>query len=557
MQAWLAFPVLLGPYLWLVDRYWFVCDDAWITFRFSRNLALGNGPRYNLGDHTPVEGYSNFLWMLIAAFFERIGISPGDAMPVLSVGCGVALLASVYAVLLRARVGVPLAWCGTLLLAIFPPFAVWSTSGLATMPQALGMFAAWALLTSADDEPRMWRAAGIAALLLALTRTEGVAWAVVIGVLAAGQRGFEGREIVRPLRDYAAILGVGYGAYFGWRFSYYDSLVANTASAKVHMQASTLVRGFEYLMSYLTTVLSPLALTLAIPLSLQGRNKGIAATAGLLAIGVPAYGVVVSGDYMTWFRILMPGAAFMAVSVTLGMAALVERKQSLQPLAVVVVLGVGVLGFLPSQDVHVVSAKVRKAYNVRDKLGYFRSENQQWEAMVEHVRSWTQKGLALGAYAQPGDTYVAAAIGALGYNSDVFIYDRNGLVNREVAAQPWSGELRSPGHDKVVDRSFFYDDKPDILDSKLVTGPGVRTRVKYALKEMEVREVRTEYYPELIELDRLGNRKARRFFVPLRRGDDPKDVVAGWERFDAALAGIAKDPEDEEGLDDLLPEDEG
>ena len=37
-------------------------DDAYITFRYSRNLAEGLGPVWNAGD--PVEGYTNFLWML-------------------------------------------------------------------------------------------------------------------------------------------------------------------------------------------------------------------------------------------------------------------------------------------------------------------------------------------------------------------------------------------------------------------------------------------------------------------------------------------------------------
>ena len=40
-------------------------DDAFITFRYSKHLAQGVGPFYNVGEH--VEGYTNFSLMLLMA----------------------------------------------------------------------------------------------------------------------------------------------------------------------------------------------------------------------------------------------------------------------------------------------------------------------------------------------------------------------------------------------------------------------------------------------------------------------------------------------------------
>lgn len=55
---------LLFVWLWSDYRaYWL--DDAFITFRYSLNLAGGMGPVYNAGEY--VEGYTSFVWMLIAA----------------------------------------------------------------------------------------------------------------------------------------------------------------------------------------------------------------------------------------------------------------------------------------------------------------------------------------------------------------------------------------------------------------------------------------------------------------------------------------------------------
>ena len=67
--------IVLG-YLVLVNHFWFTTDDAYITFRYARNLAEGWGPRFNVGAHAPIEGYSNFLWMLLCAGFERVGLDP-------------------------------------------------------------------------------------------------------------------------------------------------------------------------------------------------------------------------------------------------------------------------------------------------------------------------------------------------------------------------------------------------------------------------------------------------------------------------------------------------
>jgi hypothetical protein len=544
-----AFGILLVPYLWLVQTFWFVCDDAFITFRFSRNLAAGLGPRYNLGDHVPVEGYSNFLWMLIAALCEATGTDVTWWMPMLSVSCGIVLLGLVFWTL-RARVGLQTvdATAVSAILACFPPFAVWSTSGLATMPQSLLMFTTFLLLVDRDED---WApaAAGVSACLLALVRTEGIAWAMVIGGLAVISRYLRGRPIVRPLMTFSGFLAVSYGIYFGWRFSYYESWVANTAAAKVHLQASTLMRGLRYLGLYVTTMHIPILLLAAIPIGLMSRRRTLALTIGAMALGVPAYGVAVSGDYMTYFRILVPGAAFMVVSFGIAARTIQDRYPAARPAWWALGALVAGLGAAPAFDLYLVPETTRSALQVRDKLGFFRTENKQWSAMVNHSRTWREKGEAIAHYAEPGETMVAAAIGNVGYYSDIFLYDRNGLINREVAAQPWNGILRSPGHDKVVDRSFFLKQKPDILDARVAGGPNLSLSIRGILHEIEAAKVKRQYYPELVELP-WSRRKQPRYLVALRRGQGPQKTAEGWATYRDTLATLRKAPSATESADE-------
>src|SRR4051812_35207028 len=66
--AWLLPRLLCGVAASVLGAYivycWpFTVDDAFITFRYSQNLAAGYGPTFNPGVLPHAEGYTSFLWM--------------------------------------------------------------------------------------------------------------------------------------------------------------------------------------------------------------------------------------------------------------------------------------------------------------------------------------------------------------------------------------------------------------------------------------------------------------------------------------------------------------
>jgi hypothetical protein len=91
----LAFALGAVPLAVLIWRFAFVCDDAYISFRYSRHVAEGHGLVYNLSESPPVEGYSNLLWVLWIAPFERLGLRPELASCATSIVCALLLLALV------------------------------------------------------------------------------------------------------------------------------------------------------------------------------------------------------------------------------------------------------------------------------------------------------------------------------------------------------------------------------------------------------------------------------------------------------------------------------
>lgn len=46
----------------------FTQDDAFISFRYVSNFIQGNGLVFNAGER--VEGYTNFLWIIILSIFD-------------------------------------------------------------------------------------------------------------------------------------------------------------------------------------------------------------------------------------------------------------------------------------------------------------------------------------------------------------------------------------------------------------------------------------------------------------------------------------------------------
>ena len=66
----------------------FVEEDAFIDFRYAQNLTAGQGFVFNAGEE-PVEGFSNFLWLIIIYIFQNAGCDPVAIARVIGILLGV------------------------------------------------------------------------------------------------------------------------------------------------------------------------------------------------------------------------------------------------------------------------------------------------------------------------------------------------------------------------------------------------------------------------------------------------------------------------------------
>src|ERR1700693_4761930 len=62
----LGLPILLAFISIAIQNWNQVFDDAFISYRYAQNLAMGHGITWNPG-YPPTEGYTNFLLVLIFA----------------------------------------------------------------------------------------------------------------------------------------------------------------------------------------------------------------------------------------------------------------------------------------------------------------------------------------------------------------------------------------------------------------------------------------------------------------------------------------------------------
>ena len=489
--AWLA--AALGLFLALVWRFDFLCDDAYITFRFARNLAAGRGLVFNPGVDPPVEGYSEFAWALVLAGGLKLGLSPMLLSRALSVAAGVGTLLLTARLLGERAAGTRRSTGGALLfLALAPPLAVWSTGGLATLPFALGVLGLFSLVWRRDEPAAAWKLGALSALCV-LLRAEG-AWWVAWTLGPAIVLGWARRRPVmwRRALGGAAIAVVVFGAHLAWRWATYGDWLPNTARVKVGLSARSLERGADYLAHALLTFPG---IALAVAAGLAGRGWGERRVLpALLLVGASAlHALAASGDFMAFGRFLVPALPFAALLLGAGLARL-EGAPAPPPgagrrgaAAAALVAGLCALtNLLPAFERAATPRTWRRAFAFRhnDPAALERSELAQWRRMNLQADEWVDLGKALKRVSEPGDSLVYGAVGAVGYFSDLFLYDMNGLVTREVALRPPLANARSPGHDKSVPREFFARYRPTYLYAFWYPRSEAELRVDPKLREL-------------------------------------------------------------------------
>jgi hypothetical protein len=302
----------------LYENLFFVTDDTFITFRYAQNLLDGNGLVYNAGQY--VEGYTNFLFVLLLAFFKLLGAEFLATARVLSLVSFIAIYALVvYYIRIRTKNYFLAAISGFFMCASYP-FVTWVMGAMEGHVATLFVTVATVLLLRVLEEetvPSHWKwVSGGCFALAYLTRPDMVVFPVAVcAVLSACaclayKRKQETNTHIKLIIALLAPVLITLLLHYTWRWFYYGQLLPNTYYAKVSgisLQVLAL-NGVGYVWSYILTppfLLMWTAITALCVLWSRQEAKANSVLLAMIAVYL-VYVIRIGGDWMPIFRFFVP-----------------------------------------------------------------------------------------------------------------------------------------------------------------------------------------------------------------------------------------------------------
>ena len=441
----------------------FRVDDAYITFRYARNLAAGAGPVWNPGER--VEGYTSFSWMLLLALMHLAHIDIELAAVILACASMAALFYLIWRVWLRLSPD-----AGRLPL---PPHAVMAAAGI---------------LVAANTGTGQWSLSGLetplaAALIMAViltyqreSREPGIPWSAVVlsaGVMTRPEMAFIAALTAafffdqavtdpsarrwRHLGAFVLIFVALAGTWFAWRWSYYGYFFPNTYYDKVGPTGLMLWRGWLYMSQYWWSYLiaPSLIASVILPFLLEGQRRRDAAFICALS-AVWLFDVVLEGgDVFGFARFVVPVFAplYIALFFTLGIAV----SRATLPVPSRAMLRSAAFGALT------LAAAITVAWSAQTTN--FMTANRTVMAQ------WKVEGIWIRDNAPPDYLTAVLAAGIAPYYSGRPTLDMLGLTDTTIAHThvPYLGE-GYPGHERYNNDYVLTVRRPQIILSGYVAG---------------------------------------------------------------------------------------
>lgn len=449
-------------------------DDAFISFRYAENLVEEHGLVWNPGEK--VEGYSNFLWVILVAAGLKIGCQPESFTFFLSIPIFLVCLILTYRLasrLLNSRTwGIFItAWIG-----FNPSVSAFTTSGMET-PFQLMLFLAVAdmliiCMLEGWNKSRTITLSFLVTLAI-LLRPDSILLAALVGLVFW--------QTNRPLKlwnVFYIVLPLAHILipYLMWKVGFYGSIFPNSFNAKVRDLAG-IGYGMRYIYLFLIChLLVPFVIvTLWRGVRLFRRDRKVGYL-GLFSLIWMIYTISVGGDFML-FRFLVPVLPFMMIAVSSVLKDSFLNRKTL--FALVLALSLGNL------NAYFALGNVINGYgleNIRSLRDHLNSPSQNWIGI----------GRKLGEMFGGTDVLISAgAAGAIPYYSKLNSVDFCGLCDAEI---PQKGDPFSivPGHRVVATLEYLVDRKVNLViepNNFMVNND----MLKFGLRAAKWRDLRRHY----------------------------------------------------------------
>ncbi len=413
----------------------FTQDDAYISYRYVENFVEGHGLVFNYGER--VEGYTNFLWIMLLSLASLAGLPIIHVSKYVGVACGAGTL--VIAFLIAREFSDHKRWYLSLIppafLAVNGALAYWVIGGLET-----GLFV-FLFSLAVLAEFRRPSLTPFTLVLATLTRPEG---GLLFGIVLL----YRWLVVRRPLGSLAAYTGIYIGLlvpYAVFKLVYFGDLLPNPFYAKTGMSLEYLSSGFEYFWKFAYHY-GLFGLFLLTPLPFVKRLPGRVWLLWLALLIYTGYVIMVGGDVLKAHRFFLPILPiFFAIIAYVCYELLIGRKaHSWVPvLTAAACIGYVAWSFIVPRE-YVRSTRYLE-YNFVNKMDFVAQEL---------------------AKVDPSDFSIAATtIGKVSYTLKGHkVIDMLGLTDRYIAKNPEKIEgMSTTWKERNFNSAYLLELKPDYI----------------------------------------------------------------------------------------------
>ncbi|MBD3350109.1 MAG: hypothetical protein GF364_01325 [Candidatus Lokiarchaeota archaeon] len=461
----ILFIVMLG----IANR--FIQDDAFISFRYAENLLNGTGLSWNTGADNRVEGYTNFLWVIVIAGIMFAGLDPVLWSHVIGLIIGVGTLFYTFKLALLYSRSEFIALLTLLLVGTNYSFISYMTGGLETQLQTLlfvvstyGIFRI--IMNQAYTNWIFLTGVSIIFSLAILTRPDSL---IIVGILYI----FFVRNVFEQQKNelksallwltLPSVLIVGLWVVF--KINYYGAILPNTYYVKATGNSlEILFRGLLYLWIFFREYSFVVFIILSILLIKQILVNRYDYALGVIVLLWFIYIIKIGGDFME-FRMFVPILPFCMIIISKILFFIAEWKIRLSLLLLLLISSLS----------HAIL--FREAYGIESI--------QMLQAHVtKEDENWKKVGIVLGElFSQSKEpVWIATtAAGAIPYYSKLPTIDMLGLNDRWVAKNGIEFSSR-PGHTRTITLEYLLESKVNLV----LGPPRVRLRTVSSTRNPQV-----------------------------------------------------------------------
>lgn len=524
--------LLTAAYYKLSSDSRFIQDDAFTSLRYVENFVNGKGLVFNDGER--VEGYTNFLWVILLSIIRYLDLALNlnldlpTVAQVLSTLFGVPVLITVYflskkiiAGKLKEGIASLLSLSASAMTLFTSPFIYWSVSGMETsLFVFLTLLSIYFFLDFGDKKRRVWFAS--VSVLNSFLRPEGlffflllVSFRFINNILEADDFKLSKKiksSFGKPLIGVLIIYFIPVASYMVFRLAYYGYPFPNTFYAKTEFTIGFIERGWDYYIEFLKAYLVYGLLyipTLVQLIRLKTNDKENVLVGFCLVYTLMI--IVIGGDVLPIYRFfftIMPLLFILFINSSAGLIEEFFADKSALPakyLLAALLIVYSVFNYYRNEPLMMEKRSYEKGLVAKMRIyaEVLKSVNKE-----EKIKSKIKIESKINGMSEGRNFSVAmSTIGAFSYYSGFRVIDMVGLTDEYIAHHPEEvegidEELPVLWKERHYNAGYVLSEKPDYIIFPAGAKPSAFAECAVFVQE----EFRRNYYMQLFyskELNQL------------------------------------------------------